>query len=47
MGMIITPEEAYTDPEVVARTRAVLQARGEAPPAPGPTREQLIAVLSD
>jgi 2-polyprenyl-6-methoxyphenol hydroxylase-like FAD-dependent oxidoreductase len=46
MGMITTPEEAYTDPEVVGRTRTVLQARGEVPPAPGPTREQLIAVLS-
>jgi 2-polyprenyl-6-methoxyphenol hydroxylase-like FAD-dependent oxidoreductase len=45
MGMISTPEEAYTDPDVVARTRAVLRARGETPPVPGPTREQVGAAL--
>jgi hypothetical protein len=45
MGMITTPEETYTDPEVVARTRAVLKARGETPPVPGPSREQLSVVL--
>lgn len=45
MGMIVTPEEAYTDPAVVARVRAVLAARGEAPPSAGPSRDQLTALL--
>ena len=45
MGMVATPEEAYTDADVVARTQAVLRERGEAPPVPGPAREQLSAML--
>lgn len=48
MGMIATPEEAYTDPEVFARTHKVLSTRGSAPPIPiaQPTREQLVAALT-
>ena len=45
MGMIATPGEVYTDPEVVARTREVLRARGSAPAVEQPTRERLLAAL--
>jgi 2-polyprenyl-6-methoxyphenol hydroxylase-like FAD-dependent oxidoreductase len=45
MGMIATPGEVYTDPEVVARTREVLRARGGSAPAGQPTREQLRVAL--
>ena len=47
MGMMATPEEVYTDPEVVARTRAVLAARGGAAPTTvQPSREELAAALA-
>src|SRR5215469_9703355 len=39
-GMIATPGEVYTDPEVVARTREVLRDRGASAAADQPTREQ-------
>jgi hypothetical protein len=45
MGMIATPGEVYTDPEVVARTREVLRTRGGSAPAGQPTREQLRVAL--
>jgi hypothetical protein len=47
MSMMATPEEVYTDPEVVARTRAVLAARGgAAPPTVQPSREELAVALA-
>ena len=45
-GMIATPGEVYTDPEVVARTREVLRDRGASAPADQPSREQLSAALA-
>jgi len=45
LGMIATPDEVYTDPEVVARTREVLRTRGSAPAVEQPTRERLLAAL--
>jgi hypothetical protein len=44
-GMLATPGEVYADPEVIARTRAVLARRGQRPPVAQPTREQLRAAL--
>jgi hypothetical protein len=46
MGMICPPEEVYTDPHIVARTRQVLRRRGAGPPMAQPTREQLLAALT-
>jgi hypothetical protein len=45
-GMICPPEEVYTDPDVVARTREALGRHGGGPPVGQPTREQLTAALS-
>jgi hypothetical protein len=45
LGMLATPDEVYRDPEVVARTRDVLRARGSAPAVDQPSREQLLAAL--
>lgn len=45
-GMIATPGEVYTDPEVVARTREVLRNNGASAPADQPSREQLRAALA-
>ena len=44
LGMIATPDEVYTDPEVVARTREVLRTR-TAPSVEQPARERLLAAL--
>jgi 2-polyprenyl-6-methoxyphenol hydroxylase-like FAD-dependent oxidoreductase len=46
MGMIIQPEKVYVDPEVVARTHAVLDQHGSGPLVIQPTREQLVAALA-
>lgn len=45
MGMIAVPREVYADPDVVARTREVLAARGEGPPLAPPSRGRLLAAL--
>jgi 2-polyprenyl-6-methoxyphenol hydroxylase-like FAD-dependent oxidoreductase len=45
-GMIATPGEVYTDPEVVARTREILRNIGASAPADQPSREQLSAALA-
>jgi len=45
MGMISTPGEVYSDPEVIARTREVLRTRGAAPTVEQPDRERLLAAL--
>jgi 2-polyprenyl-6-methoxyphenol hydroxylase-like FAD-dependent oxidoreductase len=45
-GMVRLPEEVYTDPEVVARTRDTLRRHGAAPPVAQPTREQLLTALA-
>ena len=45
MGMLCLPVEVYTDPQVVARTREVLEHRGVGPPVAQPTREVLLAAL--
>jgi 2-polyprenyl-6-methoxyphenol hydroxylase-like FAD-dependent oxidoreductase len=45
-GMICPPEQVYTDPEVVACTRAALDRHGTAPPVPQPSRDQLLAALA-
>jgi 2-polyprenyl-6-methoxyphenol hydroxylase-like FAD-dependent oxidoreductase len=44
-GMTRPPDEVYTDPQVVACTRAVLARYGSGPPVAQPTREQLLAAL--
>jgi 2-polyprenyl-6-methoxyphenol hydroxylase-like FAD-dependent oxidoreductase len=46
MGMINRPEEVYTDPAVVARTRAVLSEHASGRGMAQPTREQLLAALA-
>ncbi|HEU5033532.1 MAG TPA: FAD-dependent oxidoreductase [Mycobacteriales bacterium] len=46
MGMLVRPDDVYTDPQVVERARAVLR---DAPPAAmvaGPSHEQLTETLS-
>ena len=45
-GMICPPEEVYTDPHVVACTRAALSQHGSGPPVDQPTRGQLLAALA-
>ena len=44
--MICPPEEVYTDPDVVARTRETLRRHGAAPPVIQPTRDQLLTALA-
>jgi hypothetical protein len=46
MGMICSPAEVYTDPQVVVCTHEVLRRRGDGPPMAQPTREQLLAALA-
>jgi 2-polyprenyl-6-methoxyphenol hydroxylase-like FAD-dependent oxidoreductase len=46
MGMLRRPDAVYTDPRVVAATRAVLGRRGSGPPVAQPTRAQLLAALA-
>jgi len=46
MGMQSLPEEIYTDPQVVARTRTVLDHQQIRPPMAQPTREELLAALA-
>jgi 2-polyprenyl-6-methoxyphenol hydroxylase-like FAD-dependent oxidoreductase len=46
MGMLRRPDAVYTDPRVVAATRAVLDRRGSGPPVAQPTRAQLLAALA-
>jgi hypothetical protein len=45
-GMVCPPGEVYTDPHVVACTRAALSRYGSGPPVAQPAREQLLAALS-
>ena len=45
-GMVCPPEEVYTDPDVVARTRETLRRHGAAPPVAQPTHEQLLTALA-
>ena len=44
-GMVCPPEDVYTDPHVVARTRDALSRHGSGLPVIQPTREQLLAAL--
>jgi hypothetical protein len=46
MGMLRRPDAVYTDPQVVAATRAVLRRRGSGPPVAQPTRAELLAALA-
>ncbi len=46
MGLRRMPDDVYGDPEVVARTRAVLASRASDPPAPQPSRAELDAALA-
>ena len=46
MGMVVRPEEVYTDPEVVSRTRAAIQRQGNRPSMLQPTRNELLAALA-
>jgi hypothetical protein len=46
MGMLAKPDDVYTDPEVVARTRDVLRSLDTAPAMTQPTRAQLEAALA-
>jgi 2-polyprenyl-6-methoxyphenol hydroxylase-like FAD-dependent oxidoreductase len=45
-GMIERPDDVYTDPEVVLRTREVLMTGGPPPPMPAPDRDRLLAALA-
>ncbi len=45
MGMLRIPEEVYSDPGVVAATRAAIDHYGSAPPMQQPTRAELLAAL--
>ena len=45
MGMQGLPAEIYTDPEVIASTRALLATPGAVPPLVQPTRDELEAAL--
>ena len=46
MGMIVRPEEVYTEPEIVSRTHASLDQHGSGPFMTQPTREELLAALA-
>lgn len=46
MGMLARPDDVYTDPDVVARTRDVLRSLGTVPAMTQPTRAQLQAALA-
>jgi 2-polyprenyl-6-methoxyphenol hydroxylase-like FAD-dependent oxidoreductase len=46
MGMTSTPEEVYTDPEVVASTHQVISDLRSGPPMTQPARKQLLAALA-
>lgn len=46
MGMIGQPDEVYTDPQVIYRTRQVLQHHTNGSSMTQPTREQLLAALT-
>jgi 2-polyprenyl-6-methoxyphenol hydroxylase-like FAD-dependent oxidoreductase len=45
-GMVCPPDEVYTDPDVVARTRETLGRHGAALPVAQPSRAQLLAALA-
>jgi 2-polyprenyl-6-methoxyphenol hydroxylase-like FAD-dependent oxidoreductase len=45
-GMVCPPEQVYTDPQVIACTRAALSRHGSGPPVAQPSREQLLAALN-
>ncbi len=45
-GMVCPPEEAYTDPDVIAATRAALSRHGSGPPVAQPAPGQLLAALT-
>ena len=44
-GMVCLPDEAYTDPDVIARTQEALRRHGATPPVAQPTHEQLLTAL--
>lgn len=46
MGMIGRPDEVYTDPQAVHRTREALRQHPGASPVAQPTREQVLAALT-
>ena len=46
MGMLCPPEEVYTDPGIVARTRAAIREHGTGPPVAQPDRAALLAALA-
>jgi hypothetical protein len=46
MGMLARPDDVYTDPDVVARTRGVLRSLDTAPTMTQPTRAELEAALT-
>lgn len=46
MGMLSIPEDVYTDPDVVSRTRNVLDTLGRDGGVPQPSRAEIDAVLS-
>jgi hypothetical protein len=43
--MLRRPDEVYRDPEVVARTRAAVDAHGSDPPMSQPSRADLLLAL--
>ena len=45
-GMLCPPDQVYTDPEVVARTKEAVGRHGTAPPVARPTREQVLTALA-
>jgi 2-polyprenyl-6-methoxyphenol hydroxylase-like FAD-dependent oxidoreductase len=46
MGMIVPPDEVYSDPEIVSRTRAALDLHGNGAFALRPTHEELLEALA-
>jgi hypothetical protein len=46
MGMIGRPDDVYTDPDVIHRTREALRHHAGEPPIAPPTREELQAALT-
>jgi hypothetical protein len=45
MGMACSPDDLYTDPDIVARTHEIIRNHGSAPPMAQPTRDQLLTAL--
>jgi hypothetical protein len=46
IGMVVRPEEVYTDAEIVSRTHASLDQHGSGPFMAQPTREELLSALA-